>query len=87
MNQQDLQFQIESMATELARMLMAEYGWSWEQALDALYRSQTFKKIEDEHAGLFYQSDFYVFQYLKEELDRAHRENAAGAKIQAPLEH
>lgn len=72
MTQQDLQFQIESMAAELAQMLMAEYGWSWERALDVLYRSQTFKKMEDEHTGLFYQSDFYVFQYLKEELEQAH---------------
>lgn len=69
MNRQDLQFQIESMTSELARMLMREYGWDLEHALDVLYSSQTFKKLEDEHSGLFYQSDFYVFQYLKEEID------------------
>ena len=69
MTKRDLQFLIESIASELAKMLMEEYGWSLERAMEVLYQSETFKKIEDERSGLFYQSDLYIYQFLKEEID------------------
>ncbi|MDE6514735.1 MAG: hypothetical protein K2L03_01690 [Bacteroidales bacterium] len=69
MTKRDLQFLIESIASELAKMLMKEYGWGLEKAMEVLYQSETFKKVEDERSGLFYQSDFYIFQFLKEEID------------------
>ena len=38
--------------------------------MDALYKSRTFSKVEDPRTGLYYQSSVYVFQYLKEEMDK-----------------
>ena len=51
-------------------MIMEEYHLSDKEALDRLYKSTTFSKIEDPDTGLYYQSPVYVFDILKEELDR-----------------
>ena len=37
----DIQFQIECLTTELADMLMQKYGWDIKKALDELYASET----------------------------------------------
>lgn len=65
----DIQFQIECLASELTEMLMAEYGWDMRRALDELYRSQTFEKVNDPACGLYYQGAVYVFQFLKNEIE------------------
>ncbi len=65
----DIQFQIECLASELTEMLMAEYGWDMRRALDELYRSQTFEKVNDPVCGLYYQGAVYVFQFLKNEIE------------------
>lgn len=66
---QDIQFQIECLAAELAEMLMAEYGWDIPRALDELYLSATFAKLNDPECGLFYQGAVYIFQFLKSEIE------------------
>lgn len=69
MKNQDIQFQIECLTIELAQLLMAEYGWDMDCALDELYNSATYRKLEDERSGFYYQSALYVFQYLKNEME------------------
>ena len=66
---QDIQFQIECLATELTEMLMEEYGWDIRQALDELYSSATFAKLNDPECGLYYQGAVYIFQFLKSEIE------------------
>ena len=66
--EQDRQFQIECLTHELVEMLMDEQGMSMEQAMDTLYSSHTFEKIENANTGLFYQSAVYVMDMLREEL-------------------
>ncbi len=66
---QDIQFQIESLTTELIHLLIDEYNWDFNRALDELYRSETYHKLEDERSGLYYQSALYIFQYLKNEIE------------------
>lgn len=53
---QDIQFQIECLATELTEMLMAEYDWDIRHALDELYSSTTFAKLNDPECGLYYRA-------------------------------
>ncbi len=48
-------------------MIMAEYHLTAIEALDKLYKSQTFAKIEDPQTGLYFQSPVYVFDFFKEE--------------------
>lgn len=66
---QDIQFQIECLATELTEMLMEEYGWDIRRALDELYASATFAKLNDPGCGLYYQGAVYIFQFLKSEIE------------------
>lgn len=66
---QNIQFQIECLATELTEMLMSEYGWDIRRALDELYTSETFAKLNDPECGLYYQGAVYIFQFLKSEIE------------------
>lgn len=66
---QDIQFQIECLTAELAEMLMAEYGWDIHRALDALYSSTTFAKLNNPDCGPYYQGAAYIFQFLKSEIE------------------
>ncbi|OKY85716.1 MAG: hypothetical protein BHV69_04880 [Bacteroidales bacterium 52_46] len=66
---QNIQFQIECLATELTEMLMTEYGWDIRRALDELYTSETFAKLNDPECGLYYQGAVYIFQFLKSEIE------------------
>jgi hypothetical protein len=49
-------------------MLMDDYEMSMEQALDTVYGSNTFKKIERPSTGLYYLGAVYAMDMLKEEL-------------------
>ena len=49
---QDIQCQIECLAAELTEMLMVSYGWDMQRALDELYSSETFAKLNDPECGL-----------------------------------
>ena len=64
----DKQFLIECLAKDLIEILMEERGYGLEEAMDVLYKSHTFEKIENEKTGLFYQSPVYVMEFLNDEL-------------------
>ena len=66
--ERDRQFQIEYLTQELIAMLMEDRGMTLEQAMDVVYRSHTFEKIENANTGLFYQGPVYVMDMLEEEL-------------------
>lgn len=66
---QDIQFQIECLAAELTEMLIREYGWDIRRAIDELYTSATFAKLNDPECGLYYQGAVYIFQFLKSEIE------------------
>ena len=65
----DIQFQIECLSTELVGMLMQKYGWSMKRALDELYSSETYRRLCDPECGLYYESAVYVFSYLQNEIE------------------
>ena len=65
----DIQFQIECLSTELTSMLMERYGWDIKKALDELYASETFQRLNDPTCGLYYESAVYVFSYLQNEIE------------------
>jgi hypothetical protein len=60
---------IECISTELVEMLMEKYGWDMKRALDELYTSETFKRLNDPKCGLYYESPVYVFTYLENEIE------------------
>lgn len=55
----DIQFQIECLSTEIINLLIEEYGWDIKRALDELYSSETFAKLNDPERGLYYESAVY----------------------------
>lgn len=67
-HRQDKQFLVECLTTDLATMLIEDYGYTMDEALDLLYTSKTFEKIERESTGLYYQGSVYVMQHLLEEM-------------------
>lgn len=69
--EQDRQFQIECLTNELVTMLMDENGLTMEQAMDTVYNSHTFEKVERPSTGLYYQGAVYVMDMLREELNAA----------------
>lgn len=66
---QDIRFQIECFAAELAEMLMPEYGWDIRRALAAPYSSAAFAKLNDPECGLYYQGAVHFFQFLKTDIE------------------
>ena len=63
----DRQFLIETLCEDLIPMIMEEYSLTDREAIDKLYKSNTFAKIEDPQTGLYYQGALYVFDFFKEE--------------------
>ena len=80
MTSDERQFLIETLCEDLIPMIMEEYNLSDKEAIDKLYKSNTFSKIdksntfskiEDPDTGLYYQSPVYVFDFLKDEFNAA----------------
>lgn len=67
----DMQFMIECLSVDIVQMLIEDYGFTMERALDTLYNSHTYDKLERESSGLYYQSPVYVMEHLKEELSKS----------------
>lgn len=65
----DIQFQIESLSAELAEMLMEKYDWDIQKALDQLYGSQLFEKLNEPKCKLYCQGAVYLFDYLENEIE------------------
>ncbi len=64
----EIQYMNECMLRDLAVMLISEYNISLAEALDILYNSETFEKLQDPETGLYFQSPVYVFDFLQREL-------------------
>ena len=69
MTSADRQFLIETLCDDIVPMIMEEYQLTDKMALDKLYKSSTFLKIENPDTGLYYQSPVYIFDLLKEEFN------------------
>ncbi len=65
----EMQYQVECLASDLTEMLMSEYNWDMLKALDVLYGSETFAKVNAPECGLYYQGAVYVFSFLKNEIE------------------
>ena len=58
------------MARDLAVMLIGKYNITLAEALDMLYNSETYEKLQDPRTGLYFQSPVYVFDFLVRELEQ-----------------
>ncbi len=60
----------EDLYADLVEILMQKWNYSQEEALDTLYNSETFERVEDKKSGLYYQSPGYVYSYLESEMTK-----------------
>ena len=61
-------FMIEELVKDMVLKLMEEQKMSMNEALDAVYNSDTYAKVLDLETGLFSQSTAYVYSILQREL-------------------
>lgn len=64
----EFQYLIEQLVHDMAMMLISDYGYNMQEAINVIYQSKTFSKIEDPDTGLYYQGSVYVYSFLKEEI-------------------
>ena len=65
---EETKFLLMSLVDKMVYLVMNEYKLSMSQALDLVYTSDTYSKIEDLETGLYYQSAAYNFNLLKHEI-------------------
>ena len=53
---------------DMAMWLMEDFKYSLEEALDCVYNSELFEKLQDVNTGLYYQSSSYNYELLKNEM-------------------
>ena len=61
----------DELSVEIAGYLVDDYMYSPEEAIDVLYTSETFDRLQDDSTGLYYQSPGYVYSFLQNELKTA----------------
>ena len=65
---EETKFLLMSLVDKMVYLVMNDYKLSMSQALDLVYTSETYSKIEDLETGLYYQSAAYNFNLLKHEI-------------------
>ena len=68
---EQIQLLKDELTTELAGFPVDDYHYTPEEAIDVLYTSETFERLQDDATGLYYQSPGYVYSFLQNELKTA----------------
>ena len=63
-----INYMIESLTRDLVVRLMDEKGITLRQAMDVVYKSNTFKVLSNPDTGLYFQSPVYVYEELANEI-------------------
>ena len=74
-HKQDKQFLIECLTDSLIQMLMEDHDYDIPTAMHTLYTSDTYRKLENERTGLYYQEAVYLYDMLNEELEKQSSQN------------
>lgn len=65
----ETEYMMECMIKDLVLLLMERRKMDLETALETVYNSDTLAKLKDEHAGLYFQSPLYVYDFLEKEIE------------------
>lgn len=68
---EQIQILKDDLCSELAEYLVDDFHYTPQKALDVLYTSETFERIQDDRSGLYYQSSGYVYSFLLNEINKA----------------
>ena len=64
----ETKFLIQSIIQQLVLLIMRDYNVSMLEAFGMVYNSELYERLQDVETGLYYQSPFYVYSYLQDEL-------------------
>ena len=65
---QQIQIMKDDIAVDLAERLANEFHYTPQEALDVLYSSDTFDRLQDNETGFYYQSMGYIYDFLNKEI-------------------
>lgn len=68
---EQIQLMKDDLCIELTEALVDDFHYSPQEALDVLYTSDTFTRLQDDATGLYYQSAGYVYSFLQNEIKTA----------------
>ena len=68
---EQIQLLKDELTVELAGFLVDDFQLSPQEALEMLYTSETFERLQDNNTGLYYQSAGYVYSFLQNEIKNA----------------
>ena len=68
---EQIQLLKDELATELAGYLMDDFHLTPQEAIEMLYTSETFERLQEEETGFYYQSAGYVYSFLQNEIRNA----------------
>lgn len=68
---EQIQLLKDELSTELAGYLVDDYQFTPQEAIETLYTSETFERLQDDATGLYYQSPGYVYTFLQNEIRNA----------------
>lgn len=66
----DFQYMVECTTRDLVVLLMEYRNLSIGKALDMLYNSQTYEKLLNKKTGLYFQSPYYIYELLINEIEK-----------------
>ena len=69
-NEQDFNFMVEGIVSDLIQMLMDREHYSLSEAVEAVYNSNIYSALQRPSSGLYAQSSGYMYQYLDKELKK-----------------
>lgn len=65
----EFEYMKEGLVKDMAMLLIEERGMSMADALDTIYLSDTYAKLNEPATGLYYQSARYVLSYIISEIE------------------
>jgi len=67
---QQKQLMKDELCVEIVGYLIDDLHITPNEALDTLYTSETFERLQDDTTGFYYQSPGYVYSFLQNELSK-----------------
>lgn len=64
----DFQYMVECTTRDLINLLVERNGMDMQNAIDVVYKSNTYRLLKNERAGLYFQSPYYVYENLMREI-------------------
>lgn len=68
---EQIQLMKDELTAELACCLIEDLNLGVQDAIEVLYTSETFLRLQEDSTGLYYQSPGYIYSFLHNELLKA----------------